>query len=99
MARKKYDDDDGRVIASMNVPGMPWSDPLDNTVPNSYEAAENQRKQHETQLERGETLSIIWGALKAGMIIVLVFGTAGILTVLAFLYWRDILNFFGSLFR
>ncbi len=24
MARKKYDDDDGHVIANMNVEGMPW---------------------------------------------------------------------------
>ena len=25
--RKKYDDDDGRVIAKMNVDGMPWYTP------------------------------------------------------------------------
>ena len=99
MARKKYDDDDGRVIANMNVAGMPWSDPLDKTVPGSAQAVEQHRKEHETQLERGETASIIWGAMKAGMIIVLVFGTAGILTVLGFLYWRDILQFIGSLFK
>lgn len=24
MARKKYDDDDGHVVANMNVEGMPW---------------------------------------------------------------------------
>ena len=30
--RKQYDDDDGRVIANMNVDGMPWflSDALKN---------------------------------------------------------------------
>ena len=100
MARKKYDDDDGRVIASMNVAGMPWSDPLDKTVPGSAEEAEQHRKQQqEIQLERGETAAIMWGAMKAGMIIVLVFGGAGILTVLGFLYWRDIIGFFGNIFR
>lgn len=99
MARKKYDDDDGRVIASMNVAGMPWSDPLDKSVPGSAEEAEQHRKKHEVELERGETASIIWGAMKAGLLIVLVFGVGGILTVLGFLYWRDILGFFGGIFR
>lgn len=99
MARKKYDDDDGRVIASMNVAGMPWSDPMDKTVPGSFEEAEKQRKEHKVELERGETAAIVWGALKAGMLIVLVFGTAGILTVLGFLYWRNIIDFIGSIFH
>ena len=99
MARKKYDDDDGRVIASMNVAGMPWSDPMDKTVPGSAQAAEQHRKEQEVRLEKGETAAIMWGAMKAGMIIVLVFGGAGILTVLGFLYWRDILAFFGNIFR
>ncbi|HRX14200.1 MAG TPA: hypothetical protein P5087_04200 [Eubacteriales bacterium] len=26
--KKKYDDDDGRVIAKMNVDGMPWYDSI-----------------------------------------------------------------------
>ena len=101
MARKKYEDDDGRVIASMNVAGMPWSDPLDNTVPGSAEEADRKRKQYEQRvdLDRGETASIIWGAMKAGMLIVLVFGIGGILTVLGFLYWRDIIGWIGGLFH
>ena len=101
MARKKYDDDDGRVIASMNVAGMPWRDPLDKAEPGSYEEAEQQRKQYEqrVELDRGETAALVWGAMKAGLLIVLVFGIGGILTVLGFLYWRDILGWIGGLFH
>ena len=101
MGRKKYDDDDGRVIASMNVAGMPWRDPLDKTVPGSYEEAEQNRKQYEQRvdLDRGETAALIWGAMKAGLLIVLVFGIGGLLTVLGFLYWRDIIGWIGGLFH
>jgi len=77
MAKKKrtYDDDDGRVIASMNVDGMPWYQrnsthkmPI-HTNPSNFE-----------DLTKEETREIIKGALKASLLI------AGIFILAMFLF-------------
>lgn len=72
MAKKKktYDDDDGHVIANMNVEGMPWYRP------------EKKQKNSQEPLSRKETLQVLWGALGAAMTVALVFAVAGILFVL-----------------
>lgn len=64
MAKKKktYDDDDGRVIANMNVDGMPWyarSKPREETPKNN----------DFSDLTKGETREIIKGTLKAALLI------------------------------
>ena len=80
--RKKHDDDDGRVIAPMNVDGMPW-----------YSGAPREEKKEEQHLPddlippRQEPLTgaekraFTFGVLKAAMLVAGVF----ILAYLAFL--------------
>lgn len=76
MARKpkKYDDDDGRTIANMNVEGMPWYVKRNPPTPDSDEKIE---------LSREETISLMGGVLKAALLIGLVFlGVLGLFIVL-----------------
>ncbi len=83
MARKKktYDDDDGRVIASMNVDGMPWY---------MGEAPGREKKPDSasdlSDLTRGETWEIIKGTVKAGLLIGSIFMAAGGLFILFCIY-------------
>jgi len=82
MAKKKvYDDDDGRVIANMNVDGMPWS---------IRDVMARRRKSDEmlqgggdfSDLSAKETREIVKGAVKAGLIIAGVFLVAAALFIL-----------------
>lgn len=76
MARRKktYDDDDGRVIANMNVDGMPWylRDQKQATSSNS----------NVEDLTKEETRAIIWGTVKAGLLIAGVFLLAALIFIL-----------------
>ena len=59
MSRKKreYDDDDGHVIANMNVEGMPWyrkEQPWDE-------------KNSQRRYDKAQTRSILLGTLKAAL--------------------------------
>lgn len=61
MPKKTYEDDDGRVIASMNVDGMPWY---------MKDAEKRREKQNDfSDLSKGETWEIIKGTVKAGLLI------------------------------
>ena len=79
--RKPHDDDDGRVIASMNVDGMPW-----------YQRSERFDKHRREQasdfsdLTKEETREIVKGALKASLMIAGVFILAMFLFILFCLY-------------
>lgn len=69
MAKKKkqYEDDDGRVIANMNVDGMPWY----------VEKARKKTDQPEgepLELTPKEKRAYMGGILKAVMLVVLAFG-------------------------
>ena len=66
MARQKktYDDDDGRVIANMNVDGMPWY-MRDTKVKATKEGSGSDF----SDLTKGETREIVKGAVKAGLLI------------------------------
>ncbi len=59
--KKTYDDDDGRVVARMNVDGMPWYSrtPKQDTPENN----------DLSDLSRGETWEIIKGTTKAALLI------------------------------
>ena len=74
MARKKkvYDDDDGRVIANMNVGGMPWY------------TGDNKRKGGESEIDltKGETRAIVAGAMKAGLLVAGVFLLGALIFIL-----------------
>jgi hypothetical protein len=63
--RKTFDGDDGRVVAKMNVDGMPW-----------YMRAEKKELPKDSDisdLSKGETWEIIKGTVKAGLLIGSVF--------------------------
>ena len=77
MLRKKkpprqYDDDDGRVIASMDVDGMPWS----NSRPDQEDTPKP------PPMSRRETLQMICSALLAGLLIALLFVGAAFVFIL-----------------
>ena len=95
MARKEYDDDDGRVVTNMNVPGMPWADPMDNKVPSKRT---DETKRADFQLTRDESSAIMWGAFKAAMLIAGVFSAVIILVVLGFMFYQEIIEWIKSLF-
>lgn len=87
--RKTYEDDDGRVIANMNIDGMPWY-------------AEDARKRREenfrkaetasdfSDLSRKETWEIIKGATKAGLLIsgIFIAGAALFILFCLFVWFR-----------
>ena len=77
MAKKRYSDDDGRVIAPMNVPGMPW---YQEHAPDAPERAQRE------ELSREQTLRAVGSATLAGLVVVLVF-SLGLVALVAFLLW------------
>lgn len=81
MARKKkqYDDDDGRVIANMNVDGMPWflSDALKNRSETNNDMGD---------LTREESRELVKGAVKAGLLIAGIFVLSALLFILFCIY-------------
>ena len=81
MAKKKhYDDDDGRVIASMNVEGMPWY------VEDHKRKQERRMNNDLNDLSKEETRAIIWGTVKAGLLIAGVFLVAALIFILFCIY-------------
>lgn len=71
--RKKYDDDDGRVIANMNVDGMPWY--VDA-------AKKKEASSQELDLTKEESKAVLWGTVKAGLLIASVFVVAALIFIL-----------------
>lgn len=82
--RSKYDDDDGRVIASMDVDGMPWHDRRVRKEQSAAlkEAARLQRKQPGERMTDSETRRYIAYSLLAGLVIAAVFSVTIVLFVL-----------------
>ena len=78
MGRRKYDDDDGRVIAKMNVEGMPWYTPPQSTAGPSDAPPE--------KLTRKETFWLMVGAMKAGLLIAGLCSLALLITVAIFFF-------------
>ena len=72
--KKSYDDDDGRVIANMNVDGMPWY------LRDQKKAASSNSNMED--LTKEETRAIIWGTVKAGLLIAGVFLLAALIFIL-----------------
>ena len=72
--RDELPEDDGRTIARMNVEGMPWYTP---ESPDAQPKTENSREM--TREERG---AYIWAAVRAGLLILLVFAVVFFLFLL-----------------
>ncbi len=74
---KQYDDDDGRVICSMDVDGTPWRDrrirPQAGVTPGRNPGV---------QMTAADARKYSWYSLLAGLLIVLVFSVTWILFTL-----------------
>ena len=80
MSKKARDDipgDDGRVIAPMNVEGMPWH------VPKDVHSASNENMSAPVMITRREQAAFTWGVLKAALLAALVF-IGGLLAFILF---------------
>lgn len=60
----RYEEDDGRSYADMNVPGLPWYRPEQKT---------DGKKDDKPELSDEGYRSFIWGALKAALLVGVVF--------------------------
>ena len=84
--RRVYDDDDGRVLAKMNVEGMPWYSPPQATLKSTGDDADSSHAPQE--LSRKETFWIIMGSIKAGLVVAGFFSLAlVVVVVLCLLIW------------
>lgn len=88
MKRKKkvYDDDDGRVISSMNVDGMPWYRAKSKDDPLEAERMRLKREEDELQLTKKEKRAMMGGVFAAALLVAGVFALAGLLFILFCLY-------------
>lgn len=73
--RRQYDDDDGRVIANMNVEGMPWHRPdpagAKGKAPGSGE-----------MLSRRETVMVMLSAMKWAFLFAITFSALMVLFII-----------------
>jgi len=79
--RKFHDDDDGHVIASMNVDGMPWYRRSEGFSRGKGDSASDF-----SDLTKEETREIVKGAIKASLLIAGVFILGMFLFILFCLY-------------
>jgi len=75
--KKVYDDDDGRVISSMNVDGMPWY----NEKP-TFEKGEKKSDFDDLQLTKKEKRAMLGGVFAAALLVAGVFALAAFLFIL-----------------
>ncbi len=78
MSRKKRsEDDDGRVVARMNVEGMPWYVERNGDTPEQPENGGQPER-----LNREESRAFAWGAVKAALLVTAVFSIGAVLFIL-----------------
>ena len=78
--KKRYDDDDGRVISPMNVDGMPWH--RKDIAEHPERQAEGKSEQDEIILTDSEKRAMAGGVFAAALLVAGVFVLAGLLVVL-----------------
>ncbi len=71
--RKPYADDDGRVIAKMNVPGMPWHRPGPSEEQRGVAGRDDESDRSVEPLSRRETLMIMLHSMKWAFLFALAF--------------------------
>lgn len=76
--QNKENRDDGRVIANMNVDGMPWY--IDSDGEENKGASESQRRPE--PLSRRETLQIMLASMKWALLVALAFSALLVLFTL-----------------
>ena len=65
--KKEYDDDDGRVISSMNVDGMPWYNEKKSLFGGTKKQKE--RPEDELHLTKQETRAMMGGVFAAALLV------------------------------
>ena len=81
--RKRFDDDDdGRVIARMDVDGMPWYDGRSPSTPEQPEQSTDGGEREPVKLTKEESRAYAAGALKAALLVALVFAGVFFLFIL-----------------
>ena len=80
--RKTFEGDDGRVVAKMNVDGMPWS--MSDVL--SRRKKSDEKLQSSSDFSDVDTREIIKGTVKAGLVIAGVFLAGAALFILFCLY-------------
>jgi len=76
---KQYDDDDGRVICNMDVPGMRWHD---RSVRRERFARRFAPASQGDQMTRSEARRFTWYAMLSGVLIASVFAATWLLFIL-----------------
>ena len=74
---KKYDDDDGRAICNMDVDGMHWDDKA-----NRCKRIATRQMAQGDQMTKSEAWRFAWYAIRAGLIVPLVFSVVWVLFIL-----------------
>ena len=87
MARKKEEFvDDGRVIANMNVDGMPWHDRAARRQSAENDPATDEEVMHNreemSKLSRKQTFHLIMGVVGAALLVAAVFALGYFLVIL-----------------
>jgi len=77
--RKRYDDDDGRTVANMNVDGMPWYVEENKSRKTGPDAPEGEKPYEMTRPEKRAFMS---GVLGATLIVAAVFALGYLLFIL-----------------
>lgn len=77
--QRPVEDDDGHVIAPMNVEGMPWyrPEPQENPTRSAASGSGGQ-----SDLSREERRLVVWGAVRTGLLIFSVFAVVFLLFLL-----------------
>ena len=81
--KNKYDDDDGRVIAPMNIDGMPWYSGNHKLFGNKQPSEQNSG---DIQLTPKETRAMLGGVFAAALLVAGVFALAALLFILFCVY-------------
>lgn len=89
MKRKQYDDDDGRQIADMSFTHRTYVEKAEHGLkPDQVRADEQKAGDEFSKLGNKETWSIIFGALRAGLLIGFIFiGAAALLILFCVYVW------------
>ena len=88
MARKEYDDDDGRTIVNMDVEGMPdssWTAMIHKRSRREDREELRQKVAEGVQLTKSETRRYTWYAILAGLTVLGVVGGGTVLFI--FILW------------
>jgi len=72
-AEKPENIDDGRVIASMNVDGMPWYSPGKTRDATDADTSDDNTTVAPIEMTRRESIAFTFGILKAVLLVTLVF--------------------------